>query len=158
MQLHFKSPSGRFGGFTLIEIMVVIGIITILVAVALPSYTSYIARARRADARTQLVQAAQFAQRFYSSNDRFDVDRAGNALLTQIPAGLMQSPADSSALYTLEIPTATASTYELRMVPVATASMASDKCGAFTLTSSGVRGVWVGGAAGDLEQRNLCWK
>jgi type IV pilus assembly protein PilE len=149
-------------GFTLIELMIVLAIIAILASIALPSYTSYIAKARRADARTQLVQVAQFMQRFYVANDSFVQDRAAtpNAVFDKVPGNLKQSPADSSALYDLTIPagTLTVSSYEIRMVPVAGGAMSSDSCGTYTLTSSGVRGVLVGGVVGSTTLRDTCWK
>lgn len=159
-----RSYSLRHGrpaaGFTLIELMITVAVVAILASIALPSYTSYIARGRRADARTQLVQAAQFMQRFYAANDSYLQDRSGNAVLGQVPAGLLHSPADSSALYDLAIPSATltAAAFTLQMVPVAGGSMASDECGSFTLTSAGVRGVEVGGVAGSTTLRDKCWK
>jgi type IV pilus assembly protein PilE len=55
----FSVKSNR--GFTLIELLVVIVIIAILAAIAIPMYTGYVQRARRADAKTALeqVRAAQ---------------------------------------------------------------------------------------------------
>ena len=152
---------GRWShGFTLIELMIVTAIVAILAAVALPSYNSHIARANRADARAQLLQAAQFMQRFYGANDRFDVDRGNNAVLDQIPANLKQSPADGNALYILAIPTSslTNASYVLQMVPVDGTRMASDECGTLTLSSLGVRGVIINGAVGSAALRDACWR
>ena len=47
-------------GFTLIEVMIVVAIVAILSAIALPSYTEYIRRGNRAEARAGLLQAAQW--------------------------------------------------------------------------------------------------
>ena len=150
-------------GFTLIEVMIVVAIVAILASVALPSYNSYVARARRADARTQLLQAAQFMQRFYAANDQYLQDRAGNGILTAMPAGLQVSPTDSTALYQLNtaITTAGNSTatvvttgYTLTMAPISGRSMANDACAMFTFTSTGIKGV----TAGATKTRDECWK
>ena len=158
MKIRFAGVVGsrRSAGFTLIELMITVAIVGILAAVAFPSYASFVARARRADARTQLVQVAQFMQRFYAANDNYATDRSGNAI--QVPAQLQVSPADGGAVYNLSVTTATATAYEIRMVPVALGPMSGDKCGTFTLTSTGVRGVLVGGVAGSQTLRDTCWK
>lgn len=147
-------------GLTLIEVLVVISILSLLVSIALPSYTEHVARARRADARTQLLQVAQFMQRFYAANDNYETDRAGNGVRTQIPANLLKSPADSEAIYTLEIPvlTLTRSKFEIHMKPVASGPMASDKCGTFALSSLGARSVIVDGVSNTTALRDSCWK
>lgn len=160
--MTFKSPA-RVRGFTLIELMVTVTIVAVLAAIALPSYASYIARARRADAMGQLVQAAQFMQRFYAANDSFSTDRAGNPVIDHVPGSLKQSPSDSAKLYDLAIPMGAAPLtnpmgFTLHMVPVAGGVMGQDACGAFTLTSTGLRGVLVDGVPDTGTLRDTCWR
>ena len=160
MQVSYEHIRTRQTGFTLVEVVVAMMIIAILAAVAFPAYTSYLAKARRADARTQLLQVAQYMQSFYAANDSFLQDRAGNAVFGQIPAPLLQSPADTTKVYSLAIPDATLtdSSFEIRMAPVTGGLMSTDQCGTFTLTSTGVRGVLPGTLPGNTTLRDLCWR
>jgi type IV pilus assembly protein PilE len=157
-KIRFRSASPR--GFTLIELMIVLAILGLLGAIALPSYTSHTAKAYRTDARAQLLQVAQFMQRFYAANDNFKADRKGNAVLGQIPEMLLHSPSQGPALYDLTIPEATLSeqNFIIQMTPVASGKMATDECGTFTLTSTGIKGVAVGTNTGNTTLRDKCWK
>jgi prepilin-type N-terminal cleavage/methylation domain-containing protein len=51
-------------GFTLIELLITMAILAIVVSIALPMYTRYVARARQEDARVQLTAIRQ-AQEMY---------------------------------------------------------------------------------------------
>jgi type IV pilus assembly protein PilE len=66
-EMTMRMHSRRLGGFTLIELMIVVAIIGILSAIAYPSYQNYIRKSRRADAHA-LLQAAQLAQEKYRIN------------------------------------------------------------------------------------------
>lgn len=62
-------------GFTLIEMMIVVVIVAILAAIAIPSYQDYIERARRVDARETLTRIATLQERFFFQNSRYSNDQ-----------------------------------------------------------------------------------
>ncbi|MGE7966234.1 type IV pilin protein [Pseudomonas sp. NPDC089918] len=112
-------------GFTLIEIMIVIAIIGIVITIGYPSLTEYVKKGRRTEVAGLLSEQAQILERFYSKNNVYT-----NA------SGLSVG----NDFYTIT-PTLTDQTFLLTATRKAGSSMASDKCGNFTLTNTGVRGM-----------------
>ena len=70
-----KSASTRPGrlqrGFTLIEVMIVVAIVAILAAVAIPSYRDYILRGQLVDATTLLSTFRANMERYYQDNRKY---------------------------------------------------------------------------------------
>ncbi len=147
-------------GFTLIEVMIVVAIVAILSAIAYPSYQESVRKSKRAEARAQLMEVAQFMQRFYSQNDRYDQanDTANTAItlpaaLTTVPKGAASGKED----YIIQFQSTTlqARSFTLEAVPRATGPMASDKCGTLRISNVGRRTI-NGGAAGVTAAD--CWR
>ena len=69
-------------GFTLIELMIVVAIIGILAAVALPAYQDYTARSQMSEALTLASGARTSVSEFYANNGHFPPNNASAGLAT----------------------------------------------------------------------------
>lgn len=136
----------RQQGFTLIEVMIVVAIVAILAALAFPSYTEYIRRGHRAEARAALLQGAQWMERAATATGTYPLTASFPTTLTTIKSGrytiAVASPPASAASGTA---------YTLTATPAG--GQQGDKCGNYTLTHTGVRGA----ASGALPLMTECW-
>ncbi len=58
-------------GFTLLELLITLAVITVLGMIAVTSYSQYTIRAKRTDATAALVRLAQKQERYYSAHRRY---------------------------------------------------------------------------------------
>jgi len=66
-----RRPLPPAPGFTLIEMMVVLVIVSILAAVAYPAYTDAVRKAKRTEGRAALMQLMQQEERYYSQHNSY---------------------------------------------------------------------------------------
>lgn len=129
------------GGFTLIELMVVVAIIGILAAIAIPSYQDYVLRGNRTEGMALLSDAAARQERYYAQNNTY-AD-------TLAKLGLQES--SNNNLYTLTISNTSSTTYTLTAAPKG-AQLKDTKCGSLGLNQAGVKTKTGTAALSD------CWK
>lgn len=146
-------PAIRTGarcGFTLIELMIVVAIVAILAAIAYPSYTQYIIKTRRVAAEGCLSQYANYMERFYTTNLRYDKDPSSG---TDNPVPVMEcaSAGQTGAYYSYPAPTLAPTTYAVTAEPKGPHT-ADTLCGTLSLDQTGRRGATgTDGVAG-------CWE
>jgi type IV pilus assembly protein PilE len=138
-------------GITLVELLIVVVIVGILAAVAVPSYRNYVMRTNRTDATTMLLRVRSAQERFFLQNNRY-----ANSLVDAPPAGLGLSDVSENGKYELAFVGApTAIAYTVQATPRAGSGQDRDeRCQAFTIDERGTRGAT---AAGGAENTQHCW-
>lgn len=131
-------------GFSLIELMIVVVIVAILAAVAIPSYRSYMVRSRRVDATRALTDLAARQERYLYSNNTY----------TKTLSDLGGSSSMAGSYYRMSIDPASTSTSAFSVVATATGTQQRDdkQCQTMTLDQAGRQG-----STGTTSNDPKCW-
>jgi type IV pilus assembly protein PilE len=133
---------GSQRGFTLVELLVVVFIISVLSVIAYSSYQDSLVRTRRSAALTCLLENSQFMERYYTTN------------LTYVgaPAPTCTSGRDVTDFYTVSFSaTPTATAYTLQAVPTARQATRDARCGTLGIDQVGTKSK---SGTGTLDE---CW-
>jgi len=128
------------GGFTLIELMIVVAILGIIVAFAVPSYQAQVEKTRRSDGKIALERAAAMQEQRYFTNSVYtdSVNNLGGS------GGVLESPEDFYRITANVSASSTGcSTDGLCFILTATpqgAQAGDTTCPTLTLTNTGQKG------------------
>jgi type IV pilus assembly protein PilE len=137
--------SRRARGFTLIELMVVVMVIAVLSAIAIPSYLEQSRKGRRADAMRAVSEYQLAMERWRSENPCYG--QSGGSCPTFTASGTYPAaPTSDSGFYTFTLGTATPTAYSVTATPAGRQS--GDRCGNLVLNWSAGSGkpTWSGDA------------
>ena len=129
------------------EILIVIVIVGILGAIALPSYRQYTVRTQRTEAKTALLRLAANQARFYLQN---------NSYTGELAALGFSDGVSENGIYTLAVSVADANTFQATAVPTIGGGtngvdMTGDSdCVLFTVNAAGAR-------TADPDPTKRCW-
>lgn len=151
-------------GFNLIELMIVVAIVAILAAIAISAYSNYVVKANRSAATACMSEYANYMERYYTSNLRYDETPASSASTAPVANPAIGSPSpmlldcastsETGNNYQYALPTlaVSATSYTVQATPIG-AQLTRDKlCGTLTLDQHGNRKY--NGTASTLAQ---CW-
>lgn len=145
-------------GFTLVEMMIVLAIIAILSTLAFPSFSDYMVRTRRSEAKAMLQQAAMWMERNQAATYRYNQDPTGatinTAMLTTL--GFNQTPSSGTVMYNISFASIDAAGYVLQAVPTSAQNDAT--CGTLAIDNTGLRGRINGTAVEVNATSESCWK
>ena len=137
-------------GFTLVELIVTMVVVSILAAIAIPGYTSQIRKSRRTEARNAVLDAAAREERFFATHNTYS--------LTATDLGYGTFPAPVGSYYTLSVqcPVAAAggcaAGFTVTAVPPTTSPQSKDTaCTAFMVDQTGLQ------TATPAANNTLCW-
>lgn len=135
-------------GFTLIDILITVALIGILAAIAVPMYSEHVAKTRRRDAQSALLQFQNAMERYYTEQSPSTYTGAATGGTDTGFPEIFESEAPlhgETKFYNLQITDASTTTYELSASPKN--GQADDRCGTMTVTNTGEK------TAGDTN----CW-
>lgn len=128
-------------GFTLIELMIVVAIVTILASIAYPTYNNSILKGRRAEGRTALAELMQQQERYMTQNNAYYAfsNAAGTTTPASVPFKTFSGDTQAKTAYYLSASACPSSTISECVQVSATSSKSDPEVGILQILSTGTK-------------------
>lgn len=133
-----EPKTGGSTGITLVELIIVVAVVGILLATAVPGYRNYTLRVHRTEAIRMLLQASMCQERLIASSGKYDTSRC--------------KPVSQQQRYQLSYNTPDPGGRSYVAIAAPAGAQLNDPCGSLSLDQSGARGI----SATDIEIEK-CW-
>jgi type IV pilus assembly protein PilE len=128
---HKRIQGRREVGFTLIELVVVMVVLGILAAIAIPNYSEYVQRGHRASAQAYISDLASRQVQFFIDRRRY----ADTVAALNVPA-----PAEIANRYTVTIVAVAGPPATFTVTATPSGPQSDDRCGVLTIDQTGTKG------------------
>ena len=115
-------------GFTLIELMIVVAILAIIMAIAIPNYQAYGVRTNRSEAISNMLELSQWMERQFTVFGNYNDSGIGTPPITTSPKAAASGGVNINYLVSN---TSTAITYTITATPQG--NQATDACGTLSI-------------------------
>jgi type IV pilus assembly protein PilE len=155
MKMSFRSSRG----FTLIELMIAVVVTAILATIAVTSYSSFVLKAHRTEAKSALLDMASLEERYLSTNGTYstspgDLGYPVAAIFPIVIGNQYYNIPAAPTVVPAVVATATPASFTITVNAIGN-QLKDTACVSFTVTSAGARTATMQGGA---DNTAVCWQ
>lgn len=125
-------------GFTLIELMIVVVIVGVLAAIAIPNYSKHVRKGRRVDAKSAVLDVAARQEKYFATHNQYATDF--DALKMGIGTSLyINGTTAGNSYYQLSLLPVGVAGYTVKAVPTSFGKQDIDECKGYQINQLGLQ-------------------